>query len=241
MKKPLTLKADLHVHSCRRKRLFCCPLLFDCVQTIDEILSKARELDIKILSITDHDTLEGYFEAKKIIRDRDLDILLVPGCEITTREGHILALNIKKEITRGLPAQEAIDEIHRQGGIAIAAHPYSVFSFHDKIFELNFDAIEGCNSLTPARANAEAVSAAKKLGLPCTAVSDAHQAGEIGKGLMLLPEGTNSCRDVTRCIKEGNFKVSFSQTHKARMAIRYICDNLRLQLFADSRVRKPSG
>jgi hypothetical protein len=44
-------------------------------------------------------------------------LLIVPPHE------HIIAIGIDRAISWRLPAAEIVDEIHRQGGVAIAAHP----------------------------------------------------------------------------------------------------------------------
>lgn len=53
------MKADLHLHHHLKKRLFYCPLLYDSVQTTAEIINRAVQLNIKIIAITDHDSLAG--------------------------------------------------------------------------------------------------------------------------------------------------------------------------------------
>jgi len=233
MRGTFSLKAELHVHShighCPRY----CPFIYDSVQSVEEILTRARELDIRILSITDHNSLEGYRRAKKAIQRSRSSILLVPGCEISSKDGHILAYNIKREIAEGLSAQETIDEIHRQGGIAVAAHPYNpFFSLRDKVFSLDLDAIEGYNSGTfSSRSIAKAVAAAEKLGIPCTAGSDAHQVEEIGKGVVLFPPSTRGCSDVIENIRRGNFEVAFTRSSGIlKVGARHIWRNLKLRL-----------
>lgn len=53
-------------------------------------------------------------------------MLLIPGSEITnqSRGYHILAVDIKAYISPDQEVQAIIEEIHRQGGIAIACHPH---------------------------------------------------------------------------------------------------------------------
>ena len=76
-------KADLHIHTT------CSDGKLTPVQAVE--LAKARKLSA--LSITDHDTFKGYFEA--LPKAGELDIELIPGVEITSlfngRESHILA------------------------------------------------------------------------------------------------------------------------------------------------------
>lgn len=154
--------------------------------------------------------------------------MLLPGCEISSRDGHILAYNIRQEIKKGLSALETIDEIHAQKGIAIAAHPFNLNSLDSKIFTLNLDGLEGFNATTTIRAMFKAYYTAKLLGLPNTAGSDAHQTQEIGRSLMLFPESVHSIEDLTRSIKTGNFKVSFTRTDALTVIYRHIIQNAEL-------------
>lgn len=76
-------KADMHIHTtCSDGKL-----------TPQEAVEVAKEKNLTSLSITDHDTYKGYFEAKD--KAEALDIELIPGVEITSsfgdKEAHILA------------------------------------------------------------------------------------------------------------------------------------------------------
>ena len=50
--------------------------------------------------------------------------IVLVGEEITTPGYHLLAVGITERVATDLTAARAIDDIHRQGGVAIAAHPY---------------------------------------------------------------------------------------------------------------------
>jgi predicted metal-dependent phosphoesterase TrpH len=84
-------------------------------------------------------------------------MLLIPGTEITNNTAgyHILAIDIKEYIEPGLPVEEIVEEIHRQGAIAIAPHPHRgsldgtqelmhLWNNHEKYADL-FDAWEVAN------------------------------------------------------------------------------------------------
>ena len=76
-------KADLHIHTnCSDGRM-----------DPEDAVMAAAERNLAALSITDHDTFEGYTIAKK--KAEDFQIELIPGVEITSsyedREAHILA------------------------------------------------------------------------------------------------------------------------------------------------------
>jgi len=79
------MRFDLHVHSsCSDGR--------DDVRTI---LHAAVRCGLAGISITDHDTLKGSLSAMQIIREEGLDLILIPGAEVTTSEGHLLLLGIE--------------------------------------------------------------------------------------------------------------------------------------------------
>ena len=230
MKNDFNLRADLHLHSHTGLRLWYCPLLYDSVQSVETILARALELGLDILSITDHDSLAGYLKAQKIINEENLNLTLVPGIEISSKDGHVLAYGVDKVVEPGLTAAETVKRIHQLGGIAIAAHPYNPLALKDKILEVDFDAIEVFNSQTTQKANAKSLAAAKNLGLPCFAGSDAHQVEQIGSCLLYFPESTGGWRDVVENIKKGNFKTSTARTDLVEMSLRHLKRNFEIQI-----------
>lgn len=115
---------------------------------------------LDLIVITDHNTQDGYHRARDFQARPENDHLhgltLVPGLEISSREGHILALNITHLIPRGLSAAETVAAIHAAGGLAVAPHPYAWLpglrdfaGVGHRFLELPFDAVETRNS-TPS-------------------------------------------------------------------------------------------
>lgn len=51
------------------------------------------------------------------------NVLIIPGQEVTAPGFHMAAVGLSHSVDWRLPAGDAIDAIHAQGGIAIAAHP----------------------------------------------------------------------------------------------------------------------
>ena len=167
------MKFDLHVHS-------------NCSDGRDEvktILQAARRRGLAGLSITDHDTLKGSQKALQIIREEKLDLILIPGAEVTTTEGHLLVLGIEELPPRGRSPEETADLAREQGGISIVPHPYH--PFRHAIGRIpDCDAVEVYNSKHLfGIANARARRGAKKRGLPMVAGSDSHFAATVGLGV----------------------------------------------------------
>ena len=167
------MKFDLHIHSsCSDGR--------DDVQTI---LRVAAKRGLAGLAITDHDTLRGSMIACEIIKDLNLELILIPGAEVTTAEGHLLVLGVEELPPRGKSPEETTEMVHEQGGITIVPHPYHPFRHAiGRIPEC--DAVEVYNSKHLfGIANARARRGARKRHLPMVAGSDSHFAATVGLGV----------------------------------------------------------
>ncbi|MBI4343159.1 MAG: CehA/McbA family metallohydrolase [Candidatus Omnitrophica bacterium] len=90
--------------------------------TFEEIARIANSQRLDYLVVTDHNTLKPLRDGKQ--GWHGMTLVLV-GTEISTRDGHYLALNVTEEIDRNkLDTQRIIDEVNRQGGLGFIAHPY---------------------------------------------------------------------------------------------------------------------
>ncbi|MGW2254669.1 CehA/McbA family metallohydrolase [Kitasatospora sp. NPDC001660] len=94
----------------------------------EEVAAGARAAGLDFIVSTDHNTSSSHAVWGPLAGP---DLLIVPGEEVTTRNGHWLAL--------GLPAGEFVDwryrsrdeafprfvrQVHRSGGLVVPAHPY---------------------------------------------------------------------------------------------------------------------
>ncbi|MBI2464605.1 hypothetical protein HYV64_00530 [Candidatus Shapirobacteria bacterium] len=220
--------AELHCHSISGKLSYF-PLFYDSVQTVDQIVEQCLVKNIEVLSITEHDSLDSYWIAKKIIAKRKLPIILVPGCEISSKDGHILAYGILKEIPKGLSAKETVDIIHKQGGLAVAAHPFIPFySIKNKIFDLPLDAIEGGCAAANVSANVKATAAAKKMKLPATSSSDAHSMYGMGKGRTIFNKKIKNWKEALTAIKTGDFTTEMDYQGWTKVLWDNISINIRI-------------
>ena len=102
------MKADLHVHTLYSN---------DGKTTLEELLEYAERMGIGCIAVTDHNQFEAYERLKDNGR-----VIIVPAEEVSSAEGHIVALGIDRLIPRDLSIQETIDRIHEAGGYAFAAH-----------------------------------------------------------------------------------------------------------------------
>lgn len=166
------VKIDIHIHSNHSDGLY----------SIKEIVKKAKEKGLDGIALTDHDTVSGLEEAR--IFAEKMNFIVIPGIEVSAKEGHIIGLGISTKIRKDMSAEKTIEHIHKQDGLAIASHPYGSIihrnSVKDLIKKLNFDAVEVFNSRN-LNENKKAIKIATEENLVQVAGSDAHMLSEIGK------------------------------------------------------------
>ena len=176
-------RADLHVHT----------LWSDGAQRPEDVVAVASER-VDVVAITDHDEIRGALRARDWARERpELGVDVVVGEEISTLNGHLLGLFLEECIPPGLSALDTIGEIHAQGGLAVAAHPFHPIrgvtrghvSVARMIRDLPLDAIEAVNNagVFSAPYNAWAALRNLELMLPVTGGSDAHDVWYVGSGV----------------------------------------------------------
>ena len=107
-------KADLHIHTAISDGMASPRELLDYVE---------EETDLDIIAVTDHDDLRGALETQESWARGRYRFQVIPGVEVTAIEGHIIALFVEEPLPSLRPAQEVLEAVHRQGGLAIAAHP----------------------------------------------------------------------------------------------------------------------
>jgi predicted metal-dependent phosphoesterase TrpH len=168
------LTCDLHVHSNYSK---------DGESSIEEILRKAEEEGLDAIAITDHDSVDGAKHALTI----PSAVLVIPGIEVSTKQGHLLVLGVTEIIPAGLDVVDTVNIARRMGALLILPHPYHIWRHgvarRKKVGMSVVDAVESFNSrYIVGSANHKAARIAKRLGKPCVGGSDAHNAKFVGFG-----------------------------------------------------------
>jgi predicted metal-dependent phosphoesterase TrpH len=168
------LSCDLHVHTSYSK---------DGESSVEEILRAAEAAGLDVIAITDHDSIDG---AKKALT-LPTSVLVIPGIEVSTRQGHLLVLGVTEVIPAGLDVVETVSIARRMGALLILPHPYHVWRHgvarRKKAGMSVVDAVESFNSrYIVGSANKKAARIARRLGKPCVGGSDAHNAKFVGFG-----------------------------------------------------------
>ena len=200
----MQLLLDLHCHS---------RFSADGVAEPESLVEEARAKGLSGFAITDHNTSAcvDYFEKHGFLTRDGLPVnglLIIPGQEITTADGHLLALGISlPDNLKGIPALDAVRLIHERGGLAIPPHPYDRFraGIREPVLEtLELDALEVFNAATTLkRYNKHAFAYAQARGLPMTASSDAHDSEALGTAYSILEAETFSVAGVLEAIRKG--------------------------------------
>jgi predicted metal-dependent phosphoesterase TrpH len=135
------------------------------------------------IAVTDHNSWGGAREAAKIANGR---IVVVPGAEIKTDKGDVLALFLSEEIAaRDFVA--VIDQIRSGGGVSIVPHPADSPRITPELLQLA-DGIEMFNSTCTPKSNELNARIARDLKKPAFSSSDAHLVREVGNGRTRVPD-----------------------------------------------------
>jgi predicted metal-dependent phosphoesterase TrpH len=197
-------------------------------EVVDHVTLETR---LDAIAITDHDTIEGALRAAEHSA-RTEGVAVIVGEEVSSRQGHILGLFLERRIRPGMSAAATVDEIHRQGGLAIAAHPFwrtarmaerlggPVHGIGWLAAELDFDAVEVENS-TPGLgfANILARRLADGAGCSCVGGSDAHILEAVGKAATTF--NGRSPRALRTAIEKGT-AVPVSSRYEVSTLLRYL-------------------
>jgi len=180
--------ADLHIHTTAS----------DGTASPEAVLSYvAGKTDLRVIAITDHDTLAGALVARRLAPQYGIEVIV--GCEISTQVGHLLALFIEQPVPAGLDLATTVALVHAQGGMAFAAHPFGALVpsigrrclLGPERTDLDWSLLDGIEvfnaSLWYPANNRRAARKAQALSLTQIGGSDAHNLAMIGAGRTLFP------------------------------------------------------
>lgn len=160
------IKLDIHIHSQYSE---------DATGSPKEIIKAAQKKGLQGISITDHNNLKGTLKARDIAPK---NFIVIPGVEISTKDGHLLALNVETSLPAHLPLIETIEKIWEIGGIPIVPHLFRNMSGvkKEKLKTIQHDipAIEVYNACSLPKTNLKVAQVAKEFHLGGTGGSDAH-------------------------------------------------------------------
>jgi predicted metal-dependent phosphoesterase TrpH len=206
-------KADLHIHSRHG----------DGMATVAEVLRHTHErTDLDVIAVTEHDTMRASDEARDLVARSAYRFEVVPGMEVTTLDGHLLALFIDEPVPSFKRIEETLVKIHRQGGLGVVPHPLSWLtrSVSERTFAriaavrndgVYLDAIEEHNQSPAGRVSSARARRLnrERYGLASIGSSDAHFLAAIGCAYTTF-EGAGAM-DLRQSMETGS-----TQGHRAR-------------------------
>ncbi len=150
---PVFSYGDLHVHT----------ICSDGKGNYEEMIEQAIKSDLSFMAITDHRMNSAICREIRQKCQAEKRLLCLPGMEVSGRV-HLLAIGIQRSIDAGPPLSTQVAEIHKQGGLAIASHPFAPHWLYTRAdFESGLDAIECPWEITNPPVN-----------FPCIYDSDSH-------------------------------------------------------------------
>ena len=147
------------------------------------LVGEAQRQDLDVVAITDHNATWGGRAARTFSRFVAGPIVLA-GEEVTSTTQDLIAVGIQSTVSPYLSLRDQIAEIHRQGGVAIAAHP--VVRFHAAYLDTGavamIDGTEVCHPVMyeHRESGAELIEFAGRTAATPIGSSDFHATGRVG-------------------------------------------------------------
>ena len=203
---------DIHTHTF--------PTSDDSTLTPEQLIGEAKRIGLDGVCITDHD---GFWDPDAVSRLSSAhDFLVLPGCEVTTEEGHLLVYGLSEYVFgmhRASFVRELVDDA---GGVIVVAHPYrrtyreeidNSLSAHRDMLNLACgssvfglaNAVEVFNGRGSEQENAFSQEIANRFGMSGTGASDAHRLDELGTFATEFQMPVRSLEDFIRELKAGRF------------------------------------
>ena len=190
-----TWSLELHAHTIYS---------IDSLIRLDDLQAICQKRGVDKLAITDHNEVRAALQMARMY-----PIWVIPGVEVMTTQGELLAWYIKGPVPKGLSPQETIKRLRDQEAVIGVAHPFDRYRSGAwrlehlvEIVEL-VDAIEVFNSrCLHMEDNDKALAFARKYDKLMTCGSDAHTPREYGRALLQAHPFPNNADGLRQALKE---------------------------------------
>ncbi len=208
-----TTLVDLHAHTSPRS---------NCSRTtLEELVETARGRGLDALCITEHDVrwpAEELADASRL-----LDFPLIPGVELTTDVGHVLAFGpLEKPLWMGYSLAELVEECEQSDTALVLPHPLRRYAGEravqggrtpptaEEIVALPqwemVHAIEAASTQTTALEHTLTAAALAVRPRPAVGASDAHGPGLAGSSCTAVDGPLRTAEDLAAQIRAGHVR-----------------------------------
>lgn len=191
------MKFDLHLHTTRHSP--------DSEMEPLHLLQRACALGLDGLVITEHDRLWDEEELAKL-RSHAPQLLLFAGIEVSAWEGHFLVYGVNDpgKVPARIRVADLCEEVHRQGGAVVAAHPFRWGQKFDEILQTACPALDGLELMTKnmdADCRQQAARTHAATGLAGLGSSDAHHKDDLAVCYSEFSDPIRDLRDLVEAIR----------------------------------------
>ena len=216
-----TVRIDCHVHTADS---------YDSTASVAEVLRSAARAEVDGLVVTDHDRIERSRRVAE--RAPEFGLLGLPGVEVSTTDGHLLAIGVETCPPVGQSFEATVVDVRDRGGIAIVPHPFQWSRHGVRASTITAcDGVEVFNAhcLTGIR-NRQAERFADTFDHPRFGGSDAHRAQLIGRGVTCVevPSSRVTPEAVLDGMRAGRTRADGHRT-SAHWYLRKCVQNVRLK------------
>jgi predicted metal-dependent phosphoesterase TrpH len=179
-------RADLHLHTLASDGLIGGRELVDYIEA---------ETNLDVIAVTDHDEMSAAHEARDWAVKRGYRVQVIPGVEVTTRDGHLLALFVEERPPALWPLWRTAEWVRERNGVCLAPHPFTRWthslSTRAMTGVLASDLVAGVEVLNASLAGRgsrpHALAWARAHGLAQLGSSDAHMVAMVGLARTRFP------------------------------------------------------
>ncbi|MGI0071683.1 MAG: PHP domain-containing protein [Thermoplasmata archaeon] len=179
---------DLHVHSVYSP---------DSRLALEAIVERLSYAGLKGFALTDHNSVRGH-PALAELQSKHPEYLFLPGVEVSTAEGHLLAYGLSEAPPPRRPVAETLEWVAAHGGAAAFAHPFRwSHGVGRKVVEsVPAPAVEIRNGHNSEIANLRAEDVAARRNIGTTGGSDAHHLSDLGRAYTVFDPAVATVGDL---------------------------------------------